>query len=326
MPCLIGVDEAGYGPNLGPLVISASVWRVAEGVHADDLYEQLAPAVAPPPVGAGDGRVPIGDSKQIYKPKQGLARLELGVLAALGVCDLWNTATANLGTWRTIWERLDPQAWPQMAKLPWYQDYDTPLPYQAESTQLDACQKLLRRHTAQPPVELITVRSRAIFPQRFNQLVDRAGNKSTVLSQVSLGLVAELLDEFPSERAHVLCDKHGGRNRYGALIQEAFGDLLVQVRREGREESTYRLNSADRQIEFRFQAKGDRCLPPALASMSSKYLRELAMQAFNAFWCQQLPTLQPTAGYPVDARRFLDQSAPVQQRLKITPAMFWRQR
>ncbi len=31
MPYLLGTDEAGYGPNLGPLVISASVWEVPDG-------------------------------------------------------------------------------------------------------------------------------------------------------------------------------------------------------------------------------------------------------------------------------------------------------
>src|SRR5271163_2247191 len=30
MAYLIGTDEAGYAPNLGPLVISSTVWRVAD--------------------------------------------------------------------------------------------------------------------------------------------------------------------------------------------------------------------------------------------------------------------------------------------------------
>ena len=41
MPYLIGTDEAGYGPNLGPLVISASVWWVDDSTARNDLYQRL---------------------------------------------------------------------------------------------------------------------------------------------------------------------------------------------------------------------------------------------------------------------------------------------
>jgi ribonuclease HII len=32
MGILIGMDEAGYGPNLGPLVVAATAWEVADEV------------------------------------------------------------------------------------------------------------------------------------------------------------------------------------------------------------------------------------------------------------------------------------------------------
>ncbi len=57
--------------------------------------------------------------------------------------------------------------------------------------------------------------------------------------------------------------------------------------------------------------------PSALASMTSKYVRELAMQAFNEFWVSRVPGLQPTAGYPADAKRFHAQIRHVQQQLGI---------
>jgi hypothetical protein len=60
--------------------------------------------------------------------------------------------------------------------------------------------------------------------------------------------------------------------------------------------------------------------------MAAKYLRELAMQAFNAYWAERLPALRPTAGYPADARRFKEEIAQVQAAEKISDATLWRNR
>jgi ribonuclease HII len=47
------------------------------------------------------------------------------------------------------------------------------------------------------------------------------------------------------------------------------------------------------------------CLPVAVASMLSKYLREALMSRFNAYWKSHLPDVVPTAGYYADGGRFL---------------------
>ncbi len=49
MAYLIGTDEAGYAPNLGPLVITCTVWRVAKGPADLDLYRLLEAVVLPRP-------------------------------------------------------------------------------------------------------------------------------------------------------------------------------------------------------------------------------------------------------------------------------------
>ena len=67
-------------------------------------------------------------------------------------------------------------------------------------------------------------------------------------------------------------------------------------------------------------------MPTALASMVAKYHRELAMRAFNAFWQKHVPDLRPTAGYPVDAKRFQAEIAPRQRQLGIAEADLWRRR
>jgi hypothetical protein len=81
MAYLIGTDEAGYGPNLGPLVISGSVWQVDDGVRSEDLYGLLEGAVAAAlrELGTGgDGRCAIADSKrQCLRPGNPITACEI---------------------------------------------------------------------------------------------------------------------------------------------------------------------------------------------------------------------------------------------------------
>ncbi len=63
-----------------------------------------------------------------------------------------------------------------------------------------------------------------------------------------------------------------------------------------------------------------------MASMASKYLRELAMRALNEFWCSRVSDLRPTAGYPQDAKRFKAHIGAVQAELQIDDRVLWRVR
>jgi hypothetical protein len=71
---------------------------------------------------------------------------------------------------------------------------------------------------------------------------------------------------------------------------------------------------------------GEVFLATALASMTAKYLRELAMRALNEFWCARVPGLRPTAGYPTDAPRFKQEIAAVQRELGVDDHLLWRNR
>jgi hypothetical protein len=170
------------------------------------------------------------------------------------------------------------------------------------------------------------IRSRAIFPAAFNELLSRCGSKGAALSHETLALVAQLMERIPDGPIRVVCDKHGGRNRYGPLLQDRFPESLIEIYAEGRRRSVYRFGPPQRRVEFRFQTKAESHLPVALASMASKYLRELAMRAFNEFWCGRTADLRPTAGYPVDARRFFSEISDSRAELQIADEVLWRAR
>jgi hypothetical protein len=326
---VIATDEAGYGPNLGPLVISGTVWRV-ERASPDNRPPLDFPALAREfaPIGdSPDSRVTLfGDSKRLYSPGGGLAALERGVLASLRLVDAVPPPTAWPTSWRSLLARCDPSCAGWLAEVPWYATFDCPLPIDLTSAEVAPATAQLRAALGLTGTDLVAVESRIVCAQSFNCGVARWGNKATALSLWTLELVARLTAHAGDGPLLIACDKHGGRNRYGALLQQQFPDYLIEIVRESRECSVYRWGPAEGRVEVRFMARGEQFVPTALASMISKYLRELAMLAFNAYWTTRVPGLRPTAGYPADARRFHEQIREAQQRQKISDTCLWRKR
>lgn len=333
MGYIVGTDEAGYAPNLGPLVISATVWSVPGDPCEVDLYKLLRKAVAKTPgaskankkAASVDGTSPrlprrllLADSKMVYRPPEGLGNLELGVLAALALAGHRPTS------WRGLWQILDAETSATLDRLPWHVDFERPVPLEADEQHLDHLATRLGAEAESAGVKLLAVRSRAVFPDHWNTLTDEH-NKSTALSLLTLDLLSQILNELPAAPVAVICDKHGGRNFYQSLLQRHVS-YLVEVYGEGRNESVYRWGPADCRTEVVFRTNAERYLPCAVASMTSKYLREISMLAFNHYWNRHLPDLRPTAGYPLDAGRFKADIAAMQATLGITDRILWRNR
>jgi hypothetical protein len=106
---------------------------------------------------------------------------------------------------------------------------------------------------------------------------------------------------------------------------QTFPDRHLHITEIGPASSTYRLANARSDWHFDFVVDGDqRHLPIALASMTAKYVRELMMERFNAFWLALQPALRPTAGYYNDAQRFLTDIAPLLPTVGIPREQFVR--
>lgn len=82
MAIIVGIDEAGYGPILGPLVVSAAAFEVPHERRRTDLWDLLRRSVSHTVKGA-NGRIIINDSKKLKQPGGRYDRLQRGVLAAL---------------------------------------------------------------------------------------------------------------------------------------------------------------------------------------------------------------------------------------------------
>ncbi len=308
MGVLIGMDEAGYGPNLGPLVITTTVWDTGDHPVDCDLWEILAEAVTSAP--ADPTRVRLGDSKALYSPATGLAALELGVQAALGLLN------ETGGTWKQL---LATVRAPEVESEPWFSGQDLPLPHACGSIDI-ASIETWRRICDKAGVRLTAIRTDVVLTSRFNALTTEHNSKGRALSEWSMKLVRSVWPECPVTPVLVQADKHGGRNRYQELLPLVIDDEFIMCRGESTASSSYRVGRA----EFRFETRSERYLPVALASMVSKYIRELAMELFNRYWATHVPGIAPTAGYPQDAKRYRAEIADAQKKLGIGDDVLWR--
>ena len=113
MIVLVGIDEAGFGPILGPLVVSSSAFLLPHHLLTTDLWQILRRSV-------GDrrkrlaGRLLITDSKKAYSKSLGIKHLERTALTALQCLGKEPTTLTELLA------LLCPGCLERLSDYPWY--------------------------------------------------------------------------------------------------------------------------------------------------------------------------------------------------------------
>ncbi|TWT76736.1 hypothetical protein CA13_72340 [Planctomycetes bacterium CA13] len=307
---LIAVDEAGYGPRLGPLVVAATAWRLPDQAATKAAMVEAFDSLRKPII-AGERTLLVDDSKKVFHPR---GRDSLGILASVAsVCRSWSDCSGE-----TMFDWLgqiaaDDLVW--IKKTPWLSAM-----LKDRLEEMPDANEVIDQW-CEGEITLEDVQTRIVTASQFNQAIERGQNKSDLLSDLSLGLVASIVEANRNEsKISVFCDRHGGRRYYGGLLQHFFNESMLRVISETATESHYELSSKAETIEIRFTVKGDSFTPVALSSMHAKYLRELCMNELNRYFAQHAKkgqTIVPTAGYPSDAGRFLSEIDEIIQRKKI---------
>ena len=315
MPLLLGLDEAGYGPTLGPLVVAATSFRFEEEPPGD-LWRLLRRSVSPSP-SPRDRRIPIADSKAIFAPRRGIRPLEEAVLAA--------TLAAGAGAETGLADRLGLGFAGADAGYPWYGGSPIRLPLEADLLRVRPRARRMAEDLSDHQAAYLGARVCSLEAREFNRGVEESGNKSVVLFTIWSRLLRDCLFACGEGPIQVIADRHGGRKSYLPLLEAHLGDLRPAVVEEGPRRSDYRLAGGRVTLSFQVRAEASH-LPVALASMIAKYVREVRMSLFNRFWQGRIGDLRPTSGYPVDARRFLRAIHPTLSRLEIPKESLVRSR
>lgn len=333
-----GIDEAGYGPLLGPLCVGLSVFQVddwAEGQPAPDLWSVLSRAVCRKP-NDPQRRIAVDDSKALKLSnssvtKHPLIHLERGVGAFLA-CRAGANENSESRTLPDTDAMLFRALGVSMPREEWYgspdldeEHRDLPFPAGLTSGEIAIASSLLRGGLESARVRLCSLSCEVLSESVFNEIVQAAGTKAAATETAlvkHLWTVWELAGAYESAGVRVVCDRQGGRANYTPLLSRAFPDAQVVETHHSETQSRYEISGAcadgsSRHMHVLFLVESERHhLPVALASMAAKLVREAMMQRFNSYWSVRaraagLKELKPTAGYRGDGQRWLNDLAEV---------------
>lgn len=313
---LAGIDEAGYGPILGPLVVGACAVRVDD---PDALWDRLRRIVSRTRDRSGK-RLHVADSKKVYSPSAGLHELERAVAVVASM------RFGALAKPQALLEAVCPNDSQELRTTPWYAEGDHDwLENTSAGVAIDL--NMARHELDRAGVGVEAYRAHVVTERTLNRMFGATRNKAATSFTFVARHMQGLMDAFAAEGLTIWCDRQGGREHYGPLLRTMFPEWDLVIEHETEKRADYTLSRGQTRVGLIFAEKAeDQAMPVALASMLAKYLREMLMHRFNGYWRRLQPELTPTAGYWVDGQRFLRDIEPTCRKLGVDPGVLARER
>jgi len=299
MVVLVGIDEAGFGPILGPLVVSSSTFLLPHHFLTADLWQILRKSVGITRKHLA-GRLLITDSKKAYNKSLGTKHLKRTILACLRCLGQMPATLTEL------LRLLCPDCLEQLEFYPWYRDIES-YKIPADETDMTIASTVLAEDLAANGITLLELKSCCIEVAYYNKMVSSVKNKASVLFTFTSQLIKNAFDNFAGDVLQIIVDRQGGRVRYQRILQRMFPEMELKILRESPTVSSYELQADGKQMRLHFVVDADeQFFPVCLASMLSKYLRELLVDNINRYFVSHCAQLRPTAGYWKDGLRFIE--------------------
>jgi ribonuclease HII len=306
---IVGIDENGLGPRLGPLVVTGSIFEIEADYHPARFWDE-----------ASIPGLTVNDSKKVFSQRN-KARGERSVLVYynhlfkkspgkaedfLSPILLNNSADLR----RNCGENSETMCWEPGFRLPfWYQKGD-----------ITEVAEKINQYT----VKLREVKAILCCPYNFNSSLstERVGeNKNRLDFSFFEDLIEYFYRKYGDEILY-LCGKIGGTINYWGYF--SFLNNFPGRQETGQSNlSSYRFDSLG---TVQFIKDGDEIhFPIALSSMFGKYIREIFIERLNRFFCSRIPGLKPVSGYNDRlTREFIRQTSQKRKELGIPDDCFLR--
>ncbi len=321
---IIGIDENGYGPILGPLIITATAFKVKK---REDLWHILNISKNPDDY---PEKLIVTDSKKLFS-RSSFRRCQMGELAVSAFFYLlFKTLPKNPDRFLSK-VLLNFSLFPQLCEKskskyrPCWEEISLPLWLKQKKGIAEEAGKLKER-LKKERIEFLGLKALFLCPFQFNKLTNDE-SKSYINYLQFEKLISYFLRKKEKEFL-IFADRIGGQRRYLPFLKEgSLKNWRCQTLEESIEVSSYKLNLKEKiAVIFFLQNGEEKEFPVALSSLFGKYIREISIERINRFFQRYGDQrLKSVSGYrdPL-TKDFIKRTISLRKRLKINKECFLR--
>ncbi|HPO52223.1 MAG TPA: hypothetical protein PK165_05275 [bacterium] len=252
----LGIDENGYGPIMGPLVVTGISGTGDNETWPEDIF----------------------DSKRLFSSRSSFSKIEKIALSIFKIAYARFPFTYN-ELFEQTFECINITSGICWKNFP-------EIPFSTDKKDIEIYATNLHNFLNKNNIRLVAIHSQVLCVKEFNNLC----RKNLKKDFINYLMFEKIILKHQKDYNHIAvkAGKIGGRNHYEKFLNNGFCNWEICCKKEDKKVSEYLVNKDSKQIRLSFLNNIESVsFLGVLAGIYGKYIRELFMIAINKSLCTE---------------------------------------